>query len=207
VPLWPPPARLAKIAQDNTIFVTSATCAYADLAVNWIKHVWDLQIGCFFVAAADEPTATFLEKWLPDHASQMPPRINHQVGPALLVVSADVDSACKLCGVCPENIGLSLVAVSRSWVGEGALFVLGSSLQQCVFLHCCKKQLLALLQGAHSSQQGHMQVTSKLGMHEARIMERDEVLSPLLEKRERQAMDRRDWGWGLGEGGGVTHGV
>ena len=79
--MWPPPERLAKIAQDDTILVTSATCAYADLAINWIKHVFELQIGCFFVAAADEPTATFLEEWLPDHVAQMPDRLVAPVSP------------------------------------------------------------------------------------------------------------------------------
>lgn len=72
VPLWPPPEILNEIAQDDTIFVTSATCAYADLLTNWIKHVWDLQIKCFFVAAADEPTAKFLSNWVPEHVDRIP---------------------------------------------------------------------------------------------------------------------------------------
>ena len=72
VQLWPPPDKLAEIAQDNTIFITTSTCSYSDLATNWVKHVWGLGIGCFFVAAADKPTANFFENWVPNHASQMP---------------------------------------------------------------------------------------------------------------------------------------
>lgn len=79
VKLWPPPDHLAEIAQDNTIFVTSTSCAYADLATNWIKHVHNLNINCFYVAAADRPTAGFLEDWLPSHTSQTPQEILNKV--------------------------------------------------------------------------------------------------------------------------------
>lgn len=79
VPVWPPAELLSSIAQDDTILVTSASCAYADLLTNWLKHIWDMQIKCFFVAAADEATAEFLADWMPKHSSQIPAKLVNQV--------------------------------------------------------------------------------------------------------------------------------
>ena len=79
VPVWPPADTLSSIAQDDTILVTSATCAYADLLTNWLKHVWDLQIKCFFVAAADQSTANFIDEWMPQHSSEIPDKFVNQV--------------------------------------------------------------------------------------------------------------------------------
>ena len=80
VPVWPPPDVLKELAVDETVLVTAATCSYADLATNWIKHVWDLQIGCFLVAAADEPMSEFLGGWIPDHSAKMPADMVSKVG-------------------------------------------------------------------------------------------------------------------------------
>ncbi len=79
VKMWPPPGHLAEIAQDNTIYLTSSTCGYADLTTNWVKHVHGLNIGCFYIVAADQPTAGFFEDWLPTHASQMPAEMSNKV--------------------------------------------------------------------------------------------------------------------------------
>lgn len=85
VPMWPAPAELEKVAEDDTVLLTAATCGYGDLLTNWIKHVWDLQIRCFYVAAADNATAEFLGSWLPGHAAQVPQRFDPKVSrqPAL----------------------------------------------------------------------------------------------------------------------------
>ena len=79
VKMWPPPGHLAEIAQDNTIFLTTSTCAYADLTTNWVKHVHGLNIGCFYIVAQDQPTAGFFQDWLPAHASQAPAEISSKV--------------------------------------------------------------------------------------------------------------------------------